>query len=174
MRHLQYAFMEKHEMVADNVFETTGVRVPAATIRANMSASAVSETEVFVVRIVHTDPKIAAAIANAITVVAPVEIEEIVEGSSTKIIDHAKVPQAPYSPNKQNNTIIGFVAGAVLAIAFIVLGVLMDVRVHGEEDLARLSAAAVLGVIPDFDVEEEKGYTYTAKKSADKSEVVEK
>lgn len=160
------------EKVSDNVFETTGVRVSAAAIRGAMSAGAVSETEVFTVQISYRDPKMAATIANAIATVAPEEIAEIVEGSSTKVIDFAKVAENPYSPNTLSNTALGVAAGAVLAVVLVVLGELLDVRVRGEEDLAQLSDAPVLGVIPDFDVEGEKGYSYsyTTKKNADNSE----
>ena len=161
------------EKVSENVKETTGVHVPAASIRGAMSAAAVSETEVFTVKISYPDPKMAATIANAIATVAPDEIGEIVEGSSTKVIDYAKVPTAPYSPNVASNAALGLAAGAVLAIVLVAMGELLDVRVRGEEDLAQLSEAPVLGVIPDFDVEGEKGYTYTAKKNADNSEVTE-
>lgn len=162
------------EKVSDNVMETTGIRIPAVTIRNAMSAGAVSETEVFTVRISYSDPKMAATIANAIATVAPDEIGTIVEGSSTKVIDYAKVPTAPYSPNTTTNVALGLVGGIVFAIVLIVIMEMLDVRVRGEEDLAQLSDAPVLGVIPDFDVEGEKGYTYTAKKTADNSEVAEK
>lgn len=162
------------EKVSEEVRNATGIDVPAARIRGAMSAAAVSETEVFTVRISHSDPKMAAEIANTIALVAPDEIGEIVEGSSTKVIDFAKVPSTPVSPNISQKTMLGVAVGAMLAIALVGLGELLDVRVRGEEDLANMSDAPVLGVIPDFDVEGEKGYTYTAKKSADNSEVAAK
>lgn len=161
------------QQVSDNVFETTGVRIPAREIRGAMSAAAVNETEVFRVNISHADPHMAATIANAIANAAPEALAAIVEGSSTKVIDHANVPTAPYSPNKLQNTAIGGVAGALIAVAFITIKVLMDVRVRGEEDLAQISQAPILGVIPDFEVEEEKGYSYKSKKSGEISEVAE-
>lgn len=159
------------EKVSENVFQTTGVRVNAAEIRAAMSAASVNETEVFTVRINHRDPQMAATIANAIATVAPDEIASIVEGSSTKVVDYAKVPTAPYEPSTTQNTLLGFAAGLALALGLIVIMELLDVRVRSEEDLARLSSAPILGVIPDFEVEGEKGYAYTSKSTADNSEV---
>lgn len=159
------------EKVSENVFQTTGVRVNASEIRAAMSAASVNETEVFTVRINHRNPQMAATIANAIATVAPDEIASIVEGSSTKVVDYAKVPTAPYEPNTTQNTLLGFAAGLALALGLIVIMELLDVRVRSEEDLARLSSAPILGVIPDFEVEGEKGYAYTSKSTADNSEV---
>ena len=161
------------QRVSDEVYETTGVRISTREIRAAMSAAAVNKTEVFRVNISHADPQMAATVANAIANAAPEALAAIVEGSSTKVIDHANVPSAPYSPNTMQNTAVGGFAGALIAVVFIAIKVLMDVRIHGEEDLANLSQAPILGVIPDFEVEEEKGYSYTSKKSSDISEVKE-
>lgn len=164
------------EKVSEEVFQTTGVRVNASTIKTAMTAAAVNETEVFTVKISYHDPQMAATIANAIATVAPAEIAEIVEGSSTKVVDYAKVPTAPYEPSTTTNTFLGLMVGTMLAVALIVIKELLDVRVRGEEDLAQLSEVPVLGVIPDFDVEGEKGYaySYSSKSSADNSEVKEK
>ncbi len=159
------------EKVSENVYQTTGERVSAAAIKAAMSAASVNETEVFTVRINYHDPQMAATLANAIATVAPDEIASIVEGSSTKVIDYAKVPTGPYAPNARKNAFLGIVVGAVLAVGLIVVIELLDVRVRGEEDLAHISNAPILGVIPSFDVEGEKGYSYTSKSSADDREV---
>ena len=96
---------------------------------------------------------------------APGEIAKIVEGSSTKIIDRAKVAGAPYAPNISEQTTIGVIMGAVIAICIIVLQTLLDVRVKTEEDLALISSAPVLGMIPDLamDNKNQSGYEYTAK-----------
>ena len=154
--------------VYNKVFEETGVRISSGAIRGSMSAGAVNETEVFRVAISNPDPKMAAVIANAIAKVAEEgALASIVEGSSTKVVDWATVASAPYAPNAMRNTFLGIVGGILLAIGFIVLTVLMDVRVRSEEDLARMSEAPVLGVIPDFDVESEKGYSYVSKKNSE-------
>lgn len=161
------------QSVSDEVFETTGVRLLVSEIRESMSASAINETEVFKVSVSHADPKMAATVANAIADAAPEALATIVEGSSTKVVDHAKVPNAPYSPNRLQNTALGAAAGALVAIVMIAVNVLVDVRIRGEEDLTQISRAPVLGVIPDFEVEAERGYMYSAKKSSEISEVTE-
>lgn len=159
------------EPVCESIEEEHDLRVSPALVRGCMSAGAINETEVFRVTISHPNPKVATIIANTIADVSPDVIGEVVEGSSTKVIDRAKQPTAPYSPNVTQNTMLGIVGGILVAIIIIGATVLMDVRVRSEEDLARLSEAAVLGVIPDFDVEEEKGYSYHAKKNSEISEV---
>ena len=166
---LTYLNILKSDTILEKVADTVEENVTASQIRGMITAEALDETEVFVVKISHANPYTAANIANAIAKVAPANLEQIIDGSSTKIVDYAKVPAAPYSPNKTRNAIIGVAVGAVVAIAFAVLQVLLDVRVKSEEDLRQLSSAPVLGVIPDLTSEQKDGYGYqTAKPSANK------
>ena len=110
-------------------------------------------------------------VANAIGKVAPGKIEEFVRGSSTTIIDWAKPAKAPYAPSKTRNMTIGMVVGAVLAVCVVVLQTLLDVRVKNEEDLAQISSAPVLGLIPDLAMDNKDQHGYTGYKySAYKAE----
>ena len=145
-----YIQILQSDRVMDIVAEEIGGKYSADHIRSLMSASALGGTEVFEVRISHPDPEMAAKIANAIADVAPAQIAAVLEGSSAKVIDYAKPATAPYSPNKMRNAAFGVAAGALLAIRVIALQTVMDVRIKGEEDLAQMSNAPVLGIIPDL------------------------
>lgn len=155
---LTYVNIIKSDTVLEKVAAESGLNLTASQLRGIMSAKSVDDTELFKVQISHPDPQLAAQIANAIAEVAPVEISNILMGSATKVIDYAKVPASPYTPNRFRNTAVGALAGAVLAVAIILIQTLMDVRIKGEEDLARFSPVPVLGVIPDFSVDAEEAY----------------
>lgn len=155
-----YVQLLKSDRIMELVAQEVGGNYSADHIRSLMSASAMGGTEVFEVWIAHPDPQVATKIANAIADVAPGQIAEILEGSSTKVIDYAKPATAPYSPNKTRNAGLGMAVGALAAAVLVVLQALLDVRVKGEEDLALLSNAPVLGVIPDLvlNIKDEHGY----------------
>lgn len=138
-------------------------------IRDMMTAESINNTEVFQVMIANKDPHLAARIANAIAAVAPDEIAQIVTGSSTKIVDYAKVPAKPYTPNTLRNTILGAAAGFALAALVVILQVLLDVRIHDESDLAKLSDAPILGRIPAFDPEDKGESNYSQARKTDKT-----
>ena len=97
----------------------------------------------------------AAEIANAVAEVAPGEIESFVDGSSTKIIDYAKVPNSPYTPSYRRNILLGGLAGCFLAVLYVSLRQLLDVRVKSGDELSQLTGLPMLGQIPVF--AEEKG-----------------
>lgn len=170
-----YINILESNFVLDPVAEKVGHGLTASHIRSMIMAAPLDETEVFEVRVSNSDPQLAATIANAIAEVAPEKIEEIVVGSSTKIIDVAKVAAAPYAPNKSRNTTFGMIGGALIAVCIVVLQTLLDVRVKGEEDLALISTAPVLGLIPDLALESKdsygySGYKYSAYSSAYKAD----
>lgn len=153
----QYSTLEK---VADRVEEETGKSISPEAIYTSMDAAAINETEVFTITVTHTNAKMAMAIANSVADVAPGVIESIVVGSSAKIVNRARLPQSPYAPNNTRNAILGAIAGALLAIAYVIIWILTDVRINSEEDLAVISTAPVLGLIPNFDNDEKGGYSY--------------
>ena len=148
--------------VLARVAEEANLDISAEKLRNMISAKAMGETELFEVYVTHSDPETAANIANIIADVAPTEIAEIVEGSSTKVIDRARIPVAPSSPSFTRNTVFGFAVGAFFAVVVIILQTMMDVRIKGEEDLRRICDAPVLGVIPDFDSQAGEGYEYAS------------
>ena len=154
------------DTVLTKVADETGLGISPSGIRSLMSAQQVDDTELFKVFITHQDPERAASIANAIAQVAPGEIENFVVGSSTKIIDYAKVPVRPTSPNVSRNVILGGLVGCVLAVVFLTIAFLLDVRINDEEDLTIIFDLPVLAQIPAFVPEGSKrrsGYGYGKK-----------
>lgn len=155
-----YIDVLKSDLVLDQVAQQLKLNIPASALRGMLKAESPEGTEVLTVYVSNADKLLAAQIANAIADVAPGAIAEIVVGSSAKIIDRAKVPNAPYSPNNTNNALIGAMIGVIIAVAGICLRELLDVRIKDEEDLARICAAPVLGNIPDFNTQNKSGHNY--------------
>lgn len=151
-----YVTIIRSDTVLEKVAEESGMDITASQIRGAMSAQQVDETEVFTVTITHADPQMAADLANAIAEVAPDAIAEFVEGSSTKIIDRAKVPTSRSYPSRSRNTILGGMVGGAIAVLYVTLRFLMDVRIKDEEDLVAMFDLPVLANIPSFTPENEK------------------
>lgn len=145
-----YVNIIQSNTVLDKVISEAGLALTTDQVRRMITAEVVGETEMFEVTVTTPSPQMSADLANAIAAVAPDEITAIIEGSSAKIIDYARVPTTRSSPNYTTNTVIGAFIGAVLAILVIVVQHLLDLRVHNEEELARICSVPVLGVIPDM------------------------
>ncbi len=145
-----YIYIIGSDSVLEKVAHEANLGMSALEIRSCMEAAQRGTTEIFRVTITHPDPVKAARIANAVAEVAPGEIERFVEGSSTKIIDYAKVAEAPSSPNLIKNVMFGCLIGIVVAAVYVMIRFLLDVRIKDEEELVALFDIPVLGQIPTF------------------------
>ncbi|WP_297210945.1 YveK family protein [uncultured Flavonifractor sp.] len=160
-----YINIIRSNTVLEKVAASADLDITADEIREMMSTAQVDDTEFFNIFITHPDPEIAAYLANTIAEVAPGEITSFIEGSSTKIVDFAKVPTKPSSPSVLKNTLVGILLGGFLSVAFLTVRDLLDVRVKNEEDLMEISSLPVLGRIPVF-TQEKKQNRYASGRSA--------
>ena len=154
------------DTVLEKVSAAGNLGMEADEIRRYMHAAQKGEAEIFTVKITHPDPRMATKIANAVADVAPAEIESIVEGSSTKVIDYAKLPEAPSSPSLVKNIVVGGVLGGLFAAAYVTLMFMMDVRIKDEDELAQLFGIPVLGQIPSFGNKKEHKHRKKKKRGA--------
>ena len=145
-----YVNIISSDTVLEKVIDEAGINLSAKKVRSMLSAAPVDETEMFSVTIRSKNPQMSADLANAIAEVAPHEISAIIEGSSAKIIDYAKVPTNPSTPNVTRNTTLGAVLGAVLAAMVLTVVMLLDQRIKSDADLQRVCEAPILGYIPDM------------------------
>ena len=145
-----YVNIIESDKVLERVIDETGLMLTASQIRGMLSAEPVDETEMFEITITSPNPQMSADIANAIASVAPAEIAEIIEGSSAKIIDEAKVPVSRSSPSYTLNAVVGGMVGAILSALVFILHYLLDKRIKSEEDLKEICEIPVLGVIPNL------------------------
>ena len=156
-----YVNIIKSDSVLQRVVDEMQLQLSVEQIRGMVAASVVDETEIFRVEVISPAPQLSADIVNAIADIAPGEIASIIDGSTAKVIDYAKVPTRRHSPSYTTNTFLGAVIGAVLAIGFFTVRMLMDNRIKTEADLEKICALPVLGAIPDFAVtSKNKGYGY--------------
>lgn len=145
-----YVNIIQSDRVLDQVIQKTGINAKASQLRGLIQAEPVNETEMFQVVVTTPNAQLSADIANTIAEVAPGVIAEIIEGSSAKIIDFAKVPEKPASPNVGKNAVVGALVGLILAAIIVFLEMILDTRIQGQEDLVRICDMPMLGSIPDM------------------------
>ncbi len=158
----------------NDVIDYADLKYTTDELEAMITASSVNSTEVFEVVITGPDPKEAEKIANAIAYVLPNKISDIVEGTSAKVVDYAIVSNTPSSPNRVNNTLLGFGIGLVSILAIVILAELFDTTIRSEADLTQISAHPVLTAVPDMMTSGKGGYYYgEGKKKSKKKKLLE-
>ena len=145
-----YIQILKSELVLNEVIQQMGLEYTTDELREMISASAVNSTEILEVIVTSKDPEEAAAIANKLAKVAPPQIIRVVQAGDVQLIDEAVVSLEPVAPNTKINTLIGAIAGVVLAAGVILILAMLDISVKSAEDLSKRYDLPVLGVIPDL------------------------
>ena len=172
-----YIVILKNRTTMEEVAEKSGLPYRYDQLMGMVSTQKVEGTEVFKVTVTTEDPYEAAHIANCISEVLPLRIEEIIDGSSMRIVDSAVVNTGKVSPNISSDTIKAFAIAVFLAAAAIVLLAIIDDTIRTEDQISRNYDLPILAIIPDFDEKNKSSYYYRngnryeygyGKKSSDK------
>ena len=151
--------LNTRETLSD-VIDYAGVDRTVGELRGMISAEAVGETQIFQVVVTCEDPAEAEKIADAIAYILPRRIGNIIEGTSTKVVDNAVRPSGASSPSYTNNAIIGFAAGLLLTMVVVVILELRDVTIRTEEDITQECTYPVLATVPNMEAPSKGGRYY--------------
>lgn len=158
-----YIGILKTRTTLEEVADKSGLGYGYGQLLGMISTSKVEGTELFRVTVTANDPTEAAQIANTISDVLPERIEDIIDGSSMRIVDSAVVNNGKVSPDITGNVVKYFVIGCFLAAAVIVVLNLLDDTIRGEDYLVQTYDVPILSKIPDLTAEVSSGKGYYRK-----------
>ncbi len=127
--------------------------ISAGQIKRNLDMSSANETEILQIKYSDTSPEKAQKILEVLLESAPEEITRVIRGCQISIVDYADVPVDTSYPNVEQNTFIGFFLGVVFGVAVVFFKELFDTRIKDDDDLKKRYGMAVLGMVPNLDVE---------------------
>ena len=162
-----YIYILKSRTTLEDVIDRAQLPYTYEQLSEMITTKAVQNTAAFDVTVRTSSPTLSEQIANAIAEVLPNRIAEIVDGSSVRIVDYAIVPAHRAAPSYTKNTAIGFLVGAFLAAAVVVVRFLIDeqndVVIHSADELRKIyPEVKVLALIPDMRLTSKKGYYYSS------------
>ena len=136
-----------------------GLNYSYGQMRSMVSATANDETHLFTFTVTCEDPQHAYKLATAIGEVLPGVSEQALIGSSVSVIDNAVLNRTPVGPNESRYGILGFLIGAVLTLALLILMDVLDTTIHSEEFLTtKYEDVPLLAVIPPVNSSGKYGY----------------
>ena len=115
-----------HEAVIDKLDLDYTYREIEKMVRVNNP----SNTRILDITVTSPNPEEAQLIANTYALVAPEFIAKVMKTVEPSIFQEARLPNAPVSPSKARNLILGFLIGAILAIGVITVMFVMDDKVR--------------------------------------------
>lgn len=107
-------------------------------------------TQLVYVYVTMENPSLARDYAQSIADIAPGYLEDIVEGTSMKIVSTPKLPGKQYEPNVRRNTAVAAIAGLLVGIILVILMQLSNTVINSKEELLELFEIPIIGTIPNF------------------------
>ncbi|MBR2824057.1 MAG: hypothetical protein IKE24_10270 [Clostridia bacterium] len=135
--------------VQDQVLEELGLNYTYSQIDKMISVTNPSNTRILYITVTSPNPQEAKDIAGTFAKVACEFIAVKMDQVQPNIFEEARLPLTPSSPNKSRNLVIGFLIGALAAIAVVVVLFVADDKVRTPEDIEKLLGLPTLGVVTE-------------------------
>ena len=137
--------------VLEKVATDLKLELPPKGLASKIKVTVPVDTRIVSISVTDRAPEEASRIANSLREVAAQKIISVTRVSDVTTLEEARPATSPSSPNIRRNTMVGFLAGAVVMVVAVLLVELLDTRVKRPEDIEDVMQIARLGVVPNFD-----------------------
>lgn len=131
--------------VLRNVTETLGFN---GDIKSKITVNIPVDTRILSITVRDSDPNQAASIANALREEAAKKIIDVTKVSDVTTLEEALPAEQPSTPRTKRNIALGFIAGAGVAIALVLILEILDDRVKRPQDIEEVLGMPLLGIVP--------------------------
>ena len=151
-----YLVKDYQEVITSNEVLSSVIDKEKLSLTPNELSSMISvtiptDTRVISISVEDDNAQEATTIANTVREVAAEKIKAVTKVDDVTTLEAAEVPKEPSSPNIKRNTLIGVIAGGILAVISIIILEVLDDRVRRPEDIEDVLGLPLLGIVPDID-----------------------
>ena len=137
--------------VLEKVATDLKLELPPKGLASKIKVTVPVDTRIVSISVTDRAPEEASRIANSLREGAAQKIISVTRVSDVTTLEEARPATSPSSPNIRRNTMVGFLAGAVVMVVTVLLVELLDTRVKRPEDIEDVLQIALLGVVPNLD-----------------------
>ena len=137
--------------VLEKVATDLKLELPPKGLASKIKVTVPVDTRIVSISVTDRAPEEASRIANSLREVAAQKIISVTRVSDVTTLEEARPATSPSSPNIRRNTLVGFLAGAVVMVVTVLLVEFLDTRVKRPEDIEDVMQIALLGVVPNLD-----------------------
>lgn len=137
--------------VLEKVATDLKLELPPKGLASKIKVTVPVDTRIVSISVTDRAPEEASRIANSLREVAAQKIISVTRVSDVTTLEEARPATSPSSPNIRRNTMVGFLAGAVVMVVTVLLVEILDTRVKRPEDIEDVMQIALLGVVPNLD-----------------------
>ncbi len=141
----------KSRIVIENVMQDMQLEgVSYENLSKRITVKRKNDTRILEIAVRDTNPYLTRDIAEKVTITFKEKVVELMNIENVNILDTARVPDYPVSPDTSRSVLFSFFAGLLAAIGLILLIDYMDNTIKSPEDVAKYLKLSVLGNIPSF------------------------
>jgi capsular polysaccharide biosynthesis protein len=118
-----------------------------------LTLETVTDTNIILVTVKNSDAHVAYLVCSSIVNNAPSEIARVFGGGSTKQTEYPEEATKAEPLHTARNAVIGFLAGAAVAMVIIFLVNMFDTRVKSKDELVSKYGLPILGEVPNLEVQ---------------------
>ena len=145
--------IKNNDELMQRVIDQSTVSCSVGELKEMISASSLSSTEAFSIKVSNASASDAYNLAEAFRTVVPEIIPEVIKGGDVSTFDKPKMATEPDSPNMFVNTLIGGFLGVIISFIVFFLSEALDNTIYEEEDVKDKFNYPIIGVIPGFGTE---------------------
>jgi len=143
--------------VIEEVKTELGLDIENDHFKKKITVTVPTDTRIVSITAEDTDPYMARAIADKVRISAAEHIANVMNTEAVNVVEEANLPTEISSPKTIRNTVIGGVAGVLIAVMIIIIIYIMDDTVKNPDDVEKYLGLSVLASIPVFDEDLTKG-----------------
>lgn len=143
-----YGEIIKTSSVLDQVIKNQGLNLTVQQLSKKINISPLKDTEIIRIKVTDQSAFTASNIANEISKVFSLQIQDIMNVDNVSILEMANAPNNPIKPNKKLNMAIAAVLGMMVSIFLVFIKEYFDNTIKSPDDIARHLELPVLGSIP--------------------------
>lgn len=137
--------------LVNSALEKNNINLSSESVLANLKVSNRNDTLIIDLSYVNHDKKIAKDVIESIANEFVYSSPELISNANVKVIEKAKVPSYPISPNKKMNIIIATLLGILGGSGLAIMLEFMDTTFKDKDALESILGIPVIGVIPNTD-----------------------
>lgn len=137
--------------VLSEVIKDEKLNLSEAELSKMVSVNIPTDTRLISISVNAKTGQDAQTLANKVREVASKKIKKVTKVEDVTMLEEAKLPESPSSPNIKLNVLLGAVLGGFLAVVGVLVREILDDRVRRPEDVEDALGMALLGIVPDTD-----------------------
>lgn len=149
-----YAVIIKSRYVLEQAIENLQMDEKYSSLAQRVTVTNSADTRILKITVSDPSPLWAQTIANEIRECASSHIASVTGVEAVRVFDYADLPDSPASPSISKWTMLGFLVGAFLCMAFILIRFLLDDTVKTGDDVEKYLGLSTLAMIPLMDEQE--------------------